>query len=474
MCSTIRSSIRQAERLNRENAMYKKNHHIHFVGIGGIGMSGIAEVLINLGYSVSGSDLQKTETTERLSSLGAAIHYGHSAGHIRGADVVVVSSAVKSDNPETAGAREHNIPVIPRAEMLGELMRLKYGIAVAGAHGKTTTTSLVAAVLDHGDIDPTVVIGGKLNKTNTNAVLGSGEFMVAEADESDGSFLKLPPTIAVVTNIDREHMDHYRDIDDIKSCFLAFLNKVPFYGLCIICLDNENVQSLIPHMEKRTLSYGCASQADLQARGIKLNGTRTQFDAYYHEKLLGPVTLNLPGMHNAYNALAAIGVGLELELPFDRIQQALSEFRGIQRRFQLRAEKKGIAWIDDYGHHPTEIKMTLASVKALKHKRVVVLFQPHRYSRTKALFSEFMTAFYDADVLIVSDIYAAGEAPVAGIDAEQFYAGLKKYGHKDVSLITDPDKTAEHLHAILSDGDILVTLGAGDIWKIGDRVMHNI
>lgn len=454
--------------------MYKKSQHIHFVGIGGIGMSGIAELLINLGYRVSGSDINRTKTSERLASLGASVYYGHDRKNVTDVDVVVLSSAIEAQNPEISHALEKNIPVIPRAEMLGELMRLKYGIAVAGAHGKTTTTSLIAAVLDRGGIDPTVVIGGKLNKTDTNASLGAGEFLVAEADESDGSFLKLPPTIAVVTNIDREHMDFYKDVEKIKETFLEFLNKVPFYGLSIICLDDQNLQSIIPRMEKRVMTYGCASQADLQARDIQLEGFATQFSVFYQEKKLGRVKLHLPGIHNIYNALAAIGVGLELNLDFKVIKKALLEFKGIQRRFHLRGKKHGISWIDDYAHHPTEIKMTLKAAKEISPRRVVALFQPHRYTRTRDLFEDFMTAFYDADVLIVSEIYAAGESPIAGIHAERFQEGLKEYGHKDVTLIQDLEDAENYLMEFLEEGDFFLTLGAGDVWKAGENIMKRI
>jgi UDP-N-acetylmuramate--alanine ligase len=454
--------------------MYKKNQHIHFVGIGGIGMSGIAELLLNLGYRVSGSDARRSESSDRLAACGARICYGHEKKHLTDADVVVISSAIKKGNPEVESAQERGIPVIPRAEMLGELMRLKYGIAVAGAHGKTTTTSLVAAVLEQGGVNPTVVVGGRLIKTNTNAVLGSGEFLVAEADESDGSFLNLPPTIAVVTNIDREHMDFYPDIDAIKEAFVAFLNKVPFYGVNIICLDDENIQSIIPRIKKRVLTYGRATQADLQARDIRLEGHGTTYGVYRHEKKLGTVKLGIPGMHNVCNSLAAIGVGLELGLDFKAIRKGLADFKGIQRRLQLRGKKNGVIWIDDYGHHPTEIKMTLKAVRQIAQGRIVVLFQPHRYSRTFHLFNEFMTAFYDADVLVVTDIYPAGEAPLPDVNSFRFCESLKEYGHKDVNYTPD-FKTAESFLAdLLQPGDVLLTLGAGDVWKSGESILKGL
>jgi len=454
--------------------MYKKGQHIHFVGIGGIGMSGIAELLLNLGYRVSGSDQRKSDITQRLASLGATVYYNHDKSNIKDVDVVVISSAIRSDNPEVTCAQGKSIPVIPRAEMLAELMRLKYGVAIAGAHGKTTTTSLIAAVLEHGGIDPTVVIGGKLNKTNTNAFLGAGDFLVAEADESDGSFLKLPPTIAVVTNIDREHLDYYKSLDAIKATFRDFLNKVPFYGLCIICLDDQNLQSIIPEIRKRVLTYGCASQADLQARDIQLAGFVTRCRVYYHDKHLGSLKLRLSGIHNIRNALAAVAVGLELNLNFKTISKALLDFKGIQRRFQLRAKRHGVVWIDDYAHHPTEIKSTLKAARSLEARRVVVLFQPHRYSRTHDLFQDFMTAFYDADVLVVTDIYAAGEPALAGVTARHFYEGLKEYGHKAAVLMPELRQAEDYLAKFLKRGDCFVTMGAGNVWQAGEKIMKRI
>jgi len=452
--------------------MYNKKHRIHFVGIGGIGMSGIAELLLNLGYKVSGSDLNKTEITQELSSLGATIYKGHNKQNIADVDVVVLSSAISQDNPEVLIAKENKIPVIPRAEMLAELMRLKYGIAVAGSHGKTTTTSLVAAVLEQGGIDPTVVIGGKLNKTNTHAFLGQGDFLVAEADESDGSFLKLPPTIAVVTNIDREHMDFYSDLNEIKDTFIEFLNKVPFYGLAIICMDNENLQSIIPRMEKRVLTYGCSPQADLHARDIVLEGFSSKFSVYLNDKKLGSLKLHMPGIHNVCNALAAVAVGLELNVQFKTIKKALSEFKGIHRRFQVRGSKNGIIWVDDYAHHPTEIKMTLKAAKKAAKGRVVVLFQPHRYTRTRDLFKEFMSAFNKADVLILTDIYAAGEKKIKGINAQKFYQSLREYGHKDVTFISSLSDAEEYLRKNLRKDDLFLTLGAGNVWQSGENVIN--
>jgi len=435
-------------------------------------MSGIAELLLNLGYRVSGSDLNKTELTQRLSSLGATIYEGHNKKNIVNVDVVVLSSAIHSDNPEVIIAKENNIPIIPRAEMLAELMRLKYGIAVAGSHGKTTTTSLVACVLEHGGIDPTVVIGGKLNKTNTNAFLGQGDFLVAEADESDGSFLKLPPTIAVVTNIDREHMDFYSDLNEIKDTFVEFLNKVPFYGISIICLDNENIQSIIPRMEKRILTYGRSSQADLQARDIELKGFNSKFSVYLNDKKLGIIKLNMPGRHNVCNALAAVGVGLELNVQFKIIKKALAEFKGVHRRFEIRGTKKSITWVDDYAHHPTEIKMTLKAAKESAKGRVVALFQPHRYTRTRDLFKEFMSAFNEADVLIITDIYAAGEKEIESVNSQKLYQSIKEYGHKDVTFFPKLSDAEKFLKDNLKKNDLFLTMGAGNVWKSGENIIN--
>jgi UDP-N-acetylmuramate--alanine ligase len=454
--------------------MFKQIKHIHFVGIGGIGMSGIAEVLLNLGYKVSGSDLSLTETTERLQQLGATVYQGHSETHLADVDVVVISSAVRSHNPEVTAARSRAIPVIPRAEMLAELMRLKYGIAVAGAHGKTTTTSLIATVLDKGGINPTIVIGGKLNTVNTNAILGTGEFMVVEADESDGSFLKLSPTIAVITNIDPEHLDYYKNINEIKRAFIQFANKVPFYGLTILCLDNEHVQDIIPSLEKRYLTYGLTPQADLQAREIAVKGLAMIFKAFYHHRELGTVELKMPGIHNVYNALAAIATGVELNLDFLVIKKALETFEGVQRRFQIKGEHHQITVIDDYGHHPTEIKATLSAAKSIWPQRLIVAFQPHRYSRTRDLYKEFLSAFNHADILLITDIYPAGEDPLPGVHAETLLQGIKQHGHKHVYYHPQKDKLVDHLLELVKPGDVVITLGAGDIWKAGTQLLNKL
>ncbi len=454
--------------------MFKKIKHIHFVGIGGIGMSGIAEVLLNLGYKVSGSDLRESDTTQRLRQLGGDIRIGHRAGNITSPHVVVISSAVKKDNVEVVAAREKQVPVIPRAEMLAELMRLKYGVAIAGAHGKTTTTSMVATVLAAGGIDPTVVIGGKLNSLGSNAKLGQGEFLVAEADESDGSFLKLSPTIAVVTNIDEEHLDYYKDINEIKAAFLAFINKVPFYGVAILCLDQKHIQSLIPKVEKRYLTYGMSTQADYQAKDVTLLPLGSKFRVMNHTGDLGWFELAVPGMHNVSNGLAAIAVARELDVDLEVIRRSLKEFSGVQRRFQVKGEAKGVLVVDDYGHHPTEVRATLAAAKAALGRRVVCVFQPHRYTRTKHLLEEFFTAFNQADKVVILDIYAAGEQPIQGVSGKSVYEGIKKYGHKDVLYIGDRDEAAMHLIETLRPGDLLITLGAGDVWKLGEAVLETL
>lgn len=455
--------------------MYQKKYHIHFVGIGGIGMSGIAELLINLGYKVSGSDMKSSEITQRLADLGATIYDGHADTHIAGADVVVTSSAVGADNLEVIAARHAALPVIPRAEMLAELMRLKYSIAVAGAHGKTSTTSILASVLSRGGLDPTVVIGGKLRSSATNALLGQGDFIVAEADESDGSFLKMAPTIAVVTNIDREHLDFYRDLNDIQDVFLRFLDRIPFYGLAVLCLDNEPIQDLIPRLTKRFITYGMSSQADLQAKNVVFDGLKSLFSIYHFNKKLGDIALNLPGAHNVNNALASVGVGIELDIPFAVIRDALETLEGVQRRMEIKGDVGGVTVVDDYGHHPTEIKCALQAVKgSWPHRRIVVVFQPHRYTRTRALFDEFTRAFYQSDVLMVLPIYPAGEPEIDGVDSQGLVEGIKQHGHREVVFAEDPKDLVEYLPAILVADDILLTLGAGDVWKVGEAVLARL
>ncbi len=447
--------------------MFKKIQRLHFVGIGGSGMSGIAEVLLTLGYRVTGSDLAASEATRRLETLGGTVYIGHRADHVEGAQVVVVSSAVSAANVEVAAARERMIPVIPRAEMLAELMRLKYGIAVAGAHGKTTTTSMIATVLAHGGLDPTAVIGGKLNQFGGPAKLGQGEFLVAEADESDGSFLKLSPTIAVVTNIDREHLDHYRDLDAIKGAFLHFINKVPFYGVAVLCLDEPNLQALIPKVEKRVRTYGRTTQADLTVTSLRLSAKGSEFETRLGATDVGRFTLSVPGAHNVSNALAAILVGLELDVPVSAIREGLAQFSGVERRFQIRGERRGVLVVDDYGHHPTEIRATLAAAKDGWGCRVVVVFQPHRFTRTRDLFAEFCTAFYQADTVLVLDVYPAGEPPIDGVNAQALVAGIREHGHRDATWMESRDAAVERLAQIARSGDMVITLGAGDVWKVG-------
>ena len=456
--------------------MYRKTKidHIHFVGIGGIGMSGIAEVLLNLGYEVSGSDIRDTEITQRLEQLGAKISYQHQRENVEGAGVVVVSAAIKEGNPEVQEAAEKLIPVIPRAEMLAELMRMKYGVAVAGSHGKTTTTSLIATVLAHGGLDPTVVIGGKLNSIGSNAKLGQGDFLVAEADESDGSFLRLLPTIAVVTSIDPEHLDYYQGIEQIKEAFLQFIDKIPFFGLAVLCLDQENVQSLIPRLKKRFTTYGLSSQADFQAKDMSFDGPHSSFDLVHKGKRMGRFMVRMPGVHNVYNVLATVATAFELDLDFKTVHEALAGFSGIQRRFQMKAEVGNILVFDDYGHHPTEIKATLRAAKAGWRRRIVALFQPHRYTRTKALFDDFLTAFYEADVLVITDIYPAGEDEIGGVHARHLFEGIREHGHKDVRYISDQQEIIQYLPTVIMPGDLVITLGAGDIYRVGEDLIEEL
>ena len=459
---------------NQTFGMRHRVRKVHFVGIGGIGMSGIAEVLLNLGYRVSGSDLAESDTTHRLQKLGAEIFLGHGAENLKEADVVVTSSAVRRDNPEVLAAHEHLVPVIPRAEMLAELMRMKYSIAVAGTHGKTTTTSMIATVLAHGGLDPTAVIGGKLNAFGSNAKLGQGNLLVAEADESDGSFLRLTPTIAIVTNIDPEHLDHYRNLEEIQSAFLEFINKVPFYGLAVLCLDQENVQALIPRVSKRFVTYGLTSQANYRATEISFHGLSSTFRAFVDDRELGQISIRMPGMHSVYNALATIAAAFELEVGFGVIHEALESFSGVQRRFQIKGEWGDVMVVDDYGHHPTEIKATLSAAKSGWERRTVVIFQPHRYTRTRDLFREFLTAFNQADVLFLTGIYAASEDPIPGVKVEDLCEGIKGHGHKDVTLVPDKSQVVEQVLPRLRPGDMVITLGAGDVWKVGEALIQKI
>jgi len=451
--------------------MFRKIQKVHFVGIGGIGMSGIAELLLNLGYQVSGSDLRKSPATDRLASLGGKIHIGHRAENVQGANVVVLSSAVHPDNAEAVEAKKLQIPVIPRAEMLAELMRLRYGIAVAGAHGKTTTTSMIATVLVYGGYDPTAVIGGRLNAFGSNAKLGKGDFIVAEADESDGSFLKLSPAIAVVTNIDREHLDHYADLNEIQTAFAAFVNKVPFYGAAVLCLDDPNVQAIIPRIERRIVTYGASSQADLVASHMEFQKFGSSCRIRYRGNPLGILRLQVPGTHSILNALAALATGLEIDMPFEKIAEALASFQNADRRFQIKGKKNDILVVDDYGHHPTEIVATLSAARRACDRRIVAVFQPHRYTRIRALEEEFARAFYDADVLLVLPIYAAGEKAIEGITSERLVDRIKQFGHRDVSFAPDFAAMRQMLEEKLKEGDLLLTLGAGDVWKAGEEFL---
>jgi UDP-N-acetylmuramate--alanine ligase len=450
-----------------------KFRQIHFVGIGGSGMSGIAEVLLNLGYQVSGSDQKRSAVTDRLAKLGARVYEGHAAANVAEAQVVVTSTAVKADNPEVMQARRQGLPVIPRAEMLAELMRLKYGVAVAGSHGKTTTTSMVAIVLDKGGLDPTVVVGGRVGTLGSGARLGKGEFMVAEADESDRSFLKLSPTVAIVTNIDREHLDTYKDLADVQEAFLNFVNKVPFYGAAVLCLDDPAVQDILPRVERRVVTYGVSRQAEVSARDVVLGPMGSTYTACSGDGVLGTIELPVPGHHNVLNSLAAVAVGLDLGVPFAAVKEGLASFTGVDRRFQLRGEAGGITVIDDYGHHPTEIRATLETLRGRAGtRRTVVLFQPHRYTRTQHLWDDFCRAFHLADLVVLVDIYPAGEEPIEGITSEALADAIARKGHRQVVYGGNMRAAVEHLLAEVREGDVVLTLGAGSVWTAGDELLR--
>jgi UDP-N-acetylmuramate--alanine ligase len=460
----------------RSNLYRRRVQRVHFVGIGGIGMSGIAEVLLNQGYAVTGSDLKESETTRRLVSQGARVRVGHARENVvegdRPADVVVVSTAVRPDNPEVTEAHARAIPVIPRAEMLAELMRAKYGVAVAGMHGKTSTTSIAGWVLTAAGMDPTLVIGGKVNQLASNAKLGQGDFMVVEADESDGSFLRLTPTIAIVTNVDREHLDHWKGgITQIRSAFTEFVNRLPFYGLAILCLDCPEVQAILPRVERRHVTYGTSAQADYRASRIRLEGVQSRFDVSRRGQALGEVTLNMLGLHNVANALSVLALADELEIPFATTAQALSTFSGVQRRFTVRGQARGVTVVDDYGHHPAEIRATLAGARgAYPGRRVVVLFQPHRYTRTRDLMEDFACAFNDADVVVCTDIYAASEEAIPGVSGTALADAVRSHGHRDVRHVPRA-RLAEEAASWLRSGDVVLTLGAGDITQVGPEVL---
>jgi len=438
-------------------------------------MSGIAEVLLNLGYKVSGSDIAKSEVTRRLAAMGAEVAYGHRPENINAATVVVISSAIRPDNPEVRAAREKHIPVIPRAEMLAELMRLKWGIAIAGTHGKTTTTSLVAQVLAHGGLDPTAVIGGKVNAFGSNAKLGEGRFLVAEADESDGSFLKLTPVIAVITNVDAEHMEYFKTTDALMDAFVDFADSIPFYGLAVLCMDCDNLRDIMGRVEKRFVTYGTGHQADFRADDIRLNGLESSFRVLYRGDELGRITIPAPGVHNVLNALAAVVVGLEVEIPFEKIAGGLLSYQGIGRRFQLKHSSGEVVVVDDYAHHPAEIRATLDAARgAFPDRRIVTVFQPHRYTRTRDLHEEFKDAFDNSDVLILTDIYAAGEEPIPGVSGEVLYHDVKSAGHKSVRYVSDCSRIPALLHEIVKPGDLVMTLGAGDVYKVGEKFLEEL
>ena len=454
--------------------LFRRTRRVHFVGIGGIGMSGIAEVLINLGYEVSGSDLRESDTTRRLAGLGATIEQGHHPQNVEGAHVVVTSTAVKADNPEVTAASERGIPVIPRAEMLAELMRMKHGLAVAGSHGKTTTTSLLAHCLAAGNLDPTVVVGGRLNSLGSNAKLGDGDYLVAEADESDGSFLKLSPTIAVVTNIDPEHLDHYGTFEALTQAFLDFINKVPFYGAAVICLDHPVIQRIIPKIHKRYITFGLTSQAEVHAVDLHFDGATSQFSVMHHDRWLGNIELQMPGRHNVLNALACVAASLELDIPFKVVRRALNAFDGVARRFTMRGSAAGVTVIDDYGHHPVEIRSTLQAAREGYGRRIISVFQPHRFSRVRDLREEFMSAFNDTDVLVVTDVYAAGESPIEGVTGESLFRGLRDHGHKNAVYLPDRAEIVDFLMDTVKKGDIVITLGAGDINQVTSLLLDRL
>lgn len=456
--------------------LFPRVGRVHFVGLGGIGMSGIAEVLLNLGHVVSGSDLADNPATRRLASLGARVFRGHAPAHVEGANVVVTSSAVRDDNPEVRRARELGIPVIPRAEMLAELMRLKHGLAVAGSHGKTTTTSLLAQVVAEAGLDPTVVVGGRVGTLGSNARLGRGDFLVCEADESDGSFLRLTPTIAVVTNIDAEHLEAYGgSLESLSHAFVEFCNKVPFYGAAVLCVDDPQVQAILPHVVRRVVTYGFAAAADVTLRDLAIDASSTSYTALCRGEELGRVLIHQPGRHVALNSLAVVAVALELAIPFPQVAGGLAAFAGVDRRMTAKGEHGGVRVVDDYAHHPTEIVATLSALReANPHARLIAVFQPHRYSRVAALHDAFCRAFNQADVVLACDVYAAGEEPVAGVTGEGLAAGIRAFGHKGVEHVGGVDAAIARAAEIARDGDLVVTLGAGDVTRAADAILERL
>jgi len=452
----------------------KKLKHIHMIGIGGTGMNGIAEVLFNLGYKVSGTDINENEATQRLVSLGVEISIGHKAEKVEGADVVVISSAIKEDNVEVGEARRQKIPVIPRAEMLAELMRMKYGIAVAGSHGKTSTTSMIAQVLEVAGFDPTIIVGGRLNTIGAHAKLGEGDFIVAEADESDRSFLYLSPFIAVLTNLDEEHLDQYKSVDEIKKTFVNFANKVPFYCPIVLCLDDSNLQSLVPSLERRIITYGFSAQADIFARGQQFEKFSSISTLYWKGKKLGNLNLNVPGIHSIYNAMAAVAVGMDLDISVSNIFQALENYRGIGRRFELKKKINNIMVIEDYAHHPTEIKTTLDAAKKGWPRRIMAIFQPHRYSRLSLLMKEFGTAFNEADILIITEVYPAGENPIAGVSGKALYKEILQFGHKNIYFEQDLKKIPSIVGKLALQKDMIIVMGAGNISRVIPGIIERL
>jgi len=450
----------------------QKVKNIHLIGIGGAGMNGIAEILLNLGFAITGSDVRSTSVTDHLVSLGARIFIGHSPDNVASCDVVVYSSAIKENNPEIQAARERKIPVIKRPEMLAELMRMKYGICIAGTHGKTTTTSMVGQVLTKGEIDPTIIVGGRVTDFGGGAKIGQSHYLVLEADEYDRTFLKLTPGIAVVTNIDLEHLDCYQNMDDIKSAFVQFVNKVPFYGSVILCIDNIGVQSIIPDIERKIITYGISSQAEIRAEDIVFNGMKTKFNVITFEQEMGSVVLNVPGYYNVRNALAAITIAVEMGLNFDSISSALAEFTPVERRFQMLGEESGIMIVDDYAHHPTEIIASLEGIRAGFDKRIVAVFQPHLYSRTRDFYEDFGRAFMETDVLFVTDIYPSRETPIEGITGKLVSEAAHAAGHRNTAYIEDRKKLIESVESCVKDGDMVITFGAGDVNKIGYELLN--
>lgn len=455
--------------------MFAPTQRVHFIGIGGIGMSGIAEILLTMGYPVSGSDLRRSPVTDRLEKLGATIFEGHRAENAIGADVVVTSSAVAKDNPEVVEAKSRKVPVIQRAEMLAELMRLKFGIAVAGMHGKTTTTSMVASVLAAGGLDPTVVVGGRVAALGSNARLGTSQYLVAEADESDRSFLKLPTVLTVITNLDREHMDCYRDMEDVEGAFLTFMDKVPFYGAITACIDNELLRKLLPRASRRIYTYGEREESDFRIEILPRDaGVSQRFQVVYQNRRIGPLELHVPGKHNVLNATAAVAIGVQLGVPDEKIVEGVAAFRGVDRRFQVKGMARGVTVVDDYGHHPTEVQATLRAARESGYGRVLVLFQPHRYTRTRDLMAEFAASFRDADVLQVLDIYAASEQPIPGVNTPALVAEIRRTGHRAVFHAESMEQAVQALAAEAREGDVILTLGAGNVSQAGPMLLTRL